>query len=844
MGYKLLSEFKFLSYEMSNYFSVSGVQSQRSPYFLVTGMSRHLVNVCNFEFDSENDIFLDVQAVNTDCDSGEQNDLIVNTTWNFYSLTHDNDYIIDKSADISTTNNGTSFHLTPEQSHINIYAVQIIVKMIGDSGSHEYKLNGYLNIGCRYMTMKSQCRDNRYNIKSVDGNMLSPHELSSCSATKSVFKASSSVEFEVSTNNNEIVDYTENNMTEAGIYLKGQSSLVFELQTSRDAYISLYEDIIHHTINSTEVVLGGQANTISEIRSAGTSKAMHEEAGIVTDAEYQSFWITWATNKIRVGKGDLPYSNQIMSWDGISHDVNYISIGTANGASAEWKFNVDICLQEPEEDNGNAEQEESINVETGSVVKEYAENKLEEIVLEISCNSNCNEEKNPQSSVEVYVVCDQCHSENITNYVWSVKDCDLQACPGSETNVTETGLSKIFNFRKEDNTIAIHYGIFVEVNFKDGRMANSSMLFKYSPEVSQGTCEVSPDFGYSLLTDFNITCTGFIVPEPYTLTYKIRSNVVDRFKTGSRLYKGSNSSVTNIKLPPGDPSNNYTLYILVKAKLESGSRAKYSTYIQVLPVDAKNDSNDSVLDIVKDLIVVTGDNETSMIDDLLHDNKTDEAVLYLGIISDNINTVAENDSDSVSEKTEIRTAVVSSLVMVTVDSYDTVSSLTSVLNQVTVQTNELSEETQDKVVDMYENLADNLDVFQNTSTAAELTDSVSDIISGVTNMLDLKTDTGSQTLTQAVNDDTQSKMNKVKEGTGKLLRTVDKVSGTLLTTKLAGQEPTVLVTDTMSVSVEKREAGTLSGHSVTSGIDSSTFEFPSDMSGIDSGNQNYGIQAS
>lgn len=70
------------------------------------------------------------------------------------------------------------------------------------------------------------------------------------------------------------------------------------------------------------------------------------------------------------------------------------------------------------------------------------------------------------------------------------------------------------------------------MSLSDGREANASVVIKYSPVPEAGQCTVSPVTGYILLTDFNITCQDFSVEGTYNLTYKMRSNTLNKWWKG------------------------------------------------------------------------------------------------------------------------------------------------------------------------------------------------------------------------------------------------------------------------------------------------------------------------
>lgn len=82
------------------------------------------------------------------------------------------------------------------------------------------------------------------------------------------------------------------------------------------------------------------------------------------------------------------------------------------------------------------------------------------------------------------------------------------------------------------------------MSLPDGRKASASVVIKYSPVPEAGQCTVSPVTGYILLTDFNVTCQDFFVEGTYNLTYKMRSNTINKWQKGMYVKKNNNFFLT------------------------------------------------------------------------------------------------------------------------------------------------------------------------------------------------------------------------------------------------------------------------------------------------------------
>jgi hypothetical protein len=58
----------------------------------------------------------------------------------------------------------------------------------------------------------------------------------------------------------------------------------------------------------------------------------------VSCTEYKSFWISWANNIIKVGKGNVVGMETFLTWnDQNPHPVNYVAFATGWGSTGKWK---------------------------------------------------------------------------------------------------------------------------------------------------------------------------------------------------------------------------------------------------------------------------------------------------------------------------------------------------------------------------------------------------------------------------------------------------------------------------------------------------------------------------
>lgn len=64
-----------------------------------------------------------------------------------------------------------------------------------------------------------------------------------------------------------------------------------------------------------------------------------QESNIVSRSEYREFWVSWADDIIRVGKGSEVGSQEILSWAmSPAHAINYVSMGVGYGGEGFFKI--------------------------------------------------------------------------------------------------------------------------------------------------------------------------------------------------------------------------------------------------------------------------------------------------------------------------------------------------------------------------------------------------------------------------------------------------------------------------------------------------------------------------
>jgi Farnesoic acid 0-methyl transferase len=120
-----------------------------------------------------------------------------------------------------------------------------------------------------------------------------------------------------------------------------QSSIVFRVQSCRDAHVALSEMFNNIQTRTYEVIIGGYGNQNSFIRDLDTSTEVQkvETPGIMDCNNYKAFWVRWADNKITVGRGTVIGQSSFLDWDD-SERRNFqgLTFSTWTGSSGLWDF--------------------------------------------------------------------------------------------------------------------------------------------------------------------------------------------------------------------------------------------------------------------------------------------------------------------------------------------------------------------------------------------------------------------------------------------------------------------------------------------------------------------------
>ncbi|CAC5412250.1 unnamed protein product [Mytilus coruscus] len=205
------------------------------------------------------------------------------------------------------------------------------------------------------------------------------------------------------------------------------------------------------------------------------------------------------------------------------------------------------------------------------------------------------------------------------------------------------------------------------------------------------TCIISPEEGYSLITEFNITCIANTTGLHDTVLY----NVYQTSETGKHnmIYLGHSPDMTYIYLHAGHKKENYTYDISISLDRSHGLQTVgkcTDLAVKVFPMSMY--SSGDVTDVITDLIGSDVNSNDSVINNLMDNGDFTGAVNILGGVASSLNDNVNKSSGE--ESKQIREVIVSSLTKVSVTSLDDLDLVAGVLNSATSISDELTDYTQ------------------------------------------------------------------------------------------------------------------------------------------------------
>ncbi|MBN3294620.1 PK1L2 protein, partial [Polypterus senegalus] len=313
-------------------------------------------------------------------------------------------------------------------------------------------------------------------------------------------------------------------------------------------------------------------------------------------------------------------------------------------------------------------------------------------------------------------------------------------------------------------------------------------------------CSITPSTG-SVFTLFTITCKDGTCTAP-PCTYCFSDN------QGSTLHCGSELVVNSLHLPLGDKQKNYELEVTVTAKNSAGQSSTRATAVQVLNTNETSDPN-KLKDLVSKEVAVlmnSGEVAVSAMADLFQSVSS--------VLNDQENQVDNQKNTRMQLREEMLLDLSSVIQNGSVQTVNDALKTAEALKGLTTRSDELTPYAQMETSSSLQNLSQSLLslVVAENSTSDELVLVAEPII----------TATGS-VLTASESSSVENQM----LSSSLLINAIDNIQSVLLHGKLADEDPIVINTPTVSLSVNRLYSGSVSGQTINlSNETTARFTFP------------------
>ncbi|CAH1244449.1 PKD1 [Branchiostoma lanceolatum] len=420
-----------------------------------------------------------------------------------------------------------------------------------------------------------------------------------------------------------------------------------------------------------------------------------------------------------------------------------------------------------------------------------------------------------------------------------------------------TARSSLFTIEGKSLESGIYYSVRLTLKQYGYAAGFSEYTFVTNCPPTGGHCEITPEYGYALETQFQVTCAGWWDEGDFLNYEEANANNYHSKKLKYRFWSrrlgsgqqslikfGEEPFTPKLTLPLGPAAFNHTSEISVQIVDTLGEYAQVNMTIQV--VDYPETDTESKL------LELTNPDKLSM---LVLGGKQQSIGQIGTIVADTINEEDSNEvTDNSDEQTEqkkkrheqMRSSVVSALYQTagTVSSVEAVQQSCITMKAITEKSSEVSPDTQVTAASAVENMAEKLksvDVSEELSenienTATELVSSLSNILVATDATVQEKIKTGAEEAVDVMSlspeeaeqrerdlqasqetqqeDETMAK-DTARQVSTKTFKAATAISGLVMKTKTIGSPALVIDSPKLSMVLERSEPTALAGKAVT-----------------------------
>uniref|UniRef100_A0A2C9LHC9 Uncharacterized protein n=1 Tax=Biomphalaria glabrata TaxID=6526 RepID=A0A2C9LHC9_BIOGL len=127
------------------------------------------------------------------------------------------------------------------------------------------------------------------------------------------------------------------------VSVDNKTFLTFKIKAKCDAQIALCAIYGSVERKAYEICLGAEDNSKSFIRdgSLGPVKSEAKTVNLLSESDFHYFWLSWANNKVEVGKGAKYGHARFLCWDVPANrqfKVNSMAVATSRATKGHWEF--------------------------------------------------------------------------------------------------------------------------------------------------------------------------------------------------------------------------------------------------------------------------------------------------------------------------------------------------------------------------------------------------------------------------------------------------------------------------------------------------------------------------
>ncbi|XP_077983049.1 polycystin-1-like protein 2 [Glandiceps talaboti] len=444
--------------------------------------------------------------------------------------------------------------------------------------------------------------------------------------------------------------------------------------------------------------------------------------------------------------------------------------------------------------------------------------------IEIRCLQNCDVKVNPSRRFALTAACLDCPKSSTPRYKWKLfesSDVESEIPLDMITKTGDSGKNIVLmaGILPRANSTIIEYTLKLTASMHGRSAGSAEYSFTLAKAPVPGSCEVSPPIGYVMETEFSISCTDFedddipLMYEFYAVTGSQEPAATNSLASGSTngylLYFGHKSSVDSIYLPVGVAENDFEVNILVKVA------DVYGASVQVVTSTVVNDIHVVEGASIHEKLHNITSGEKSPLQMLLKSGDTQTAIQLLNSVSSLLNvqsdkrnetqTGKEEEKSNVHEHIEIRTTIVKSLSEIPIETIEMLQQTSVAMDTATKQTTEVSEEAQMSAANKYTRMGNFLKS-QSADAGGEIVQTLAEsIVSGISNIMEASSLGSKERAANVTSVDSESDVTS-RNVTLSSFNTLQSVQSAILVNKVVGEEPTVLTTSTLSVTLDRQDA--------------------------------------